>query len=333
MKSFREMNQARIGLISVGVVVGAMVLLFNLAQFAFLTGSTTYRAAFADAAGLLKDDPVQLAGTKVGKVRSIELAGDRVVVSFDISNDDFTMGDQTSAAIKTGTLLGRKFLQVNPAGSGELDPDTVIPLERTTTPFTITDQLGNLAVKAGEIDTQQLARSFDTVSDAFAGSPPQMRDALRGLTRISRTISTRDRGIRDLLGNAEGVTGVLADRNHELTKLIFDGNRLLGELERRRAAIRALLINTSNVSDQLRGLVGDNKVELRATLRRLDSVMDVLLRNKGNITLAVKRIAPFASALGEAVASGPFFTAYVENLAASNLAPVPNVGELLEGGR
>ena len=73
MKNFREMNQSRIGLAGVAVIAVGLVVLFNLTQFPFLTGASTYRAAFADAAGLQDGDKVRVAGAAVGKVRGIEL--------------------------------------------------------------------------------------------------------------------------------------------------------------------------------------------------------------------------------------------------------------------
>ncbi|KAA9160483.1 MCE family protein [Amycolatopsis acidicola] len=325
MKNFREMNQARIGLAGVAVIVVGLIVLFNLTQFPFLTGATTYRAAFADAAGLQTGDKVRLAGASVGKIRGIDLDGNQVVVSFDVTESGVHLGSQTSAAIKTETVLGRKFLQVTSAGTGELDSDGVIPLARTSTPYNITHQLGRLTSTTGQIDTAQLARSFDAISEAFKDAPPQLRAALDGLTRLSQTISSRDGSIQSLLGNAEGVTGILADRNQQLTRLVVDGNDLLGELAQRRTAIQQLLVNVQSVATQLSGLVHDNEAQLQPTLQRLNSVLDVLRRNDGNIAVALQRIGPFASSLGESVASGPFFSAYIQNLIPGNLIPLPNV--------
>ena len=46
----------------------------------------------------------------------------------------------------------------------------------------------------------------------------------------------------------------------------------------------------------------------------LAAVLAVLERNRDNIALAIDRLGPYATELGEAVASGPFFNSYIQNL-------------------
>ena len=72
---------------------------------------------------------------------------------------------------------------------------------------------------------------------------------------------------------------------------------------------------------QLTGLVEDNRDSLRPTLVELNRVIGVLQANKTNVSKAISGLSAYATGLGEVVASGPFFTAYVQNLAAGNLFP------------
>lgn len=329
MRKFSEMNHSRLGLIGIGVLAVVLLLLFNLTQFASLVGNTTYKAEFAHAGGLLAGDKVRLGGAPVGSVRDVELAGDRVLVSFDVDGDVGRLGQATSAAIKTETLLGRKYVELSPQGNGEWDPDKVIPLSRTSVPYNITDQLGELTELGGAIDTQRLANAMDSIAAAFADSPPELRKALRGLTRFSRSIHSRDSQIKGLLSNAEGVTGILADRSRQLTKLFVDGSSLMAELERRREHLRTLLVNVRSIANQMKGLVRDNDKRIGPALKRLNSVLDLLRKNEGSITAALQRLGPFAGSLGEALGNGPFWSAYIANL---NVVPVDALTKVLPGG-
>ncbi|MEV5302646.1 MCE family protein [Amycolatopsis methanolica] len=339
MKSFREMNPTRIGVASLIAVVAAVVLLFNITAFPQLIGATVYRAAFVNAGGLQSGDSVRIGGLDVGKVRDLELEGDKVVVTFEVTDDDARFGKDSTVSIKTETLLGRKFLAITPMGGGEVDPDTVIPVSRTEVPYDLTTQLGDLATTTGRIDSARLAQALDSVSGALAGSPPQMQEALRGLGRLSETISSRDGQLRELLGRAEGVTGVLADRNQQLTRLFVDGNALLTELDNRKRAIHDLLVNVSTLADQLSGLVADNETQLAPALAEFNSVLEMLRRNEGVIATALNQLGPYATRLGSAVSSGPFWDAYVANLIPGNLIPLPElpggdvVKSVLGGGR
>ena len=65
--------------------------------------------------------------------------------------------DQTKANIKLKTLLGTKYLDVVPAGSGKLA--STIPVTRTTVPYEIYDAFDELTEQTDQIDTTQLATS------------------------------------------------------------------------------------------------------------------------------------------------------------------------------
>ena len=117
----------------------------------------------------------------------------------------------------------------------------------------------------------------------FRGTAPEVRGALDGLSRLSTTIASRDEEIRTLLAGTRNLSEVLADRNAEVEKLLSDGNLLLAEIQRRRDAISALLDGTIALSEQLRGLVADNREQLRPTLEQLDRVAALLQRNKDNL--------------------------------------------------
>ena len=58
----------------------------------------------------------------------------------------------------------------------------------------------------------------------------------------------------------------------------------------------------------------DNEQELAPTLEKLNSVTAVLEKNRDNIAKALPGLAKYQITLGETVASGPYYSAYVPNL-------------------
>ena len=115
------------------VLLVIVVLAFNGPKI-FRPG-TAYKAEFGEAAGLTAGDLVSIAGVAAGRVDAVELAGDRVLVTFSVS--DAWVGDRTSASIEIKTLLGSKYLALDPQGDAELDPAQAIPLARTASPFDV----------------------------------------------------------------------------------------------------------------------------------------------------------------------------------------------------
>lgn len=306
---------AVIGLLSLVLVV---VLAFN--GPAILGGGTTYQAEFTEAAGLTSGDMVTVAGVEAGRVDEVELAGDRVLVTFTV--EDAWVGDRTSASIEIRTLLGAKTLALDPQGEDELDPDRPIPLARTSSPFDVVEAFNGLSGTIDQLDTGQLAQSLDTLAETFRDTPPEVRGALDGLSRLSTTIASRDEEIRRLLAGTHELSRTLADRNAEVEKLLHDGNLLLAELQRRREAISRLLDGTIALSEQLRGLVADNREELRPTLEQLDRVAALLQRNKDALGEAVRNQAVFVRLFANATGNGEWFDNYVCGLFPPSLGPL-----------
>lgn len=313
----RTRNLVHVGIIGIVLAVCIVLATLQYDRLPFLSGGTNYSAFFLDAGGLMVGDDVTVAGVTVGKVESIELADQEVRVGFTVQ-ESIELGDATAVDIKTNTILGRKSLKVMPAGNGAIGVHDTVPSSRTTSPYSLTDALGDLGTTVSELDTTQLGDAMNVVSDTFADTPPDLRAALDGVTRLSDSINSRDESLEQLLDRAASVTGILADRSGQINQLVRDGNELFGELDRRRTAISQLITNISSVSRQLTALVQENQVQMGPTLEKLNSVVAVLQKNNDNIAGALDGLGPYISALGESVASGPFFNAYIQNILPSS---------------
>ncbi len=308
MKSFRERNPGPIGVIGTVVLVAIAALVYFWEDIPGIRAAT-YEAEFSEAAGLRPDDEVRVAGIKVGEVKDVELDVDRVLVTFRV--DDTWVGDRTTAAIKIKTLLGRKFLALHPTGEREQDPDNRIGMDRTATPYDVTQAFEGLASTVGDIDTTQLADSFRTISDTFADSPEHVRSALDGLTALSRTISSRDTQLAQLLSNTRQITTTLSGTNEEFDKLLDDGELLLTELNSRREAIHDLLTGTTDLARQLSGLVADNQRQLGPALGQLELVTDILTKYGAQLDRSLELAGPYFRVLNNVTGSGRWIDAYV----------------------
>src|SRR5690348_12128894 len=99
MTPFRERNPVPIGAIGLAMILALLLLAFNADRLPFIGGGTTYHALFADASGLKPGDDVRIAGVKVGKVTSVDLAGAAVRVGLKITSGS-ELGPDTHAEIK-----------------------------------------------------------------------------------------------------------------------------------------------------------------------------------------------------------------------------------------
>jgi virulence factor Mce-like protein len=311
-KPFRDRNPVIIGAVSLTVIAALVFLAFNAQSLPLVGGGTVYRAQFSEAAGLQPDDPVRVAGVKVGKVESLALEHGAVTVEFRVS--DAFVGDQSEAAIKIETVLGAKYLALVPRGSTELDPSKPIPVDRTASPYDVVEAFADLSTTVEQLDTTQLANSFEVLSQTFADTPDEVRTSLEGLARLSDTISSRDAQLGQLLSATRKVSQVLADRNGEFTQLIVDSNTLLTEVQRRRELIDSILTSTQQLSRQLSGLVADNRASLTPALQQLSTVTDILSRNRAALGQTINNLAPFVRVFTNTLGNGRWFDSFVDNL-------------------
>jgi phospholipid/cholesterol/gamma-HCH transport system substrate-binding protein len=312
MTPFRERNKTVIGAVGLGLILLLLAAAFNADKLPIIGGGTVYKAEFTEAAGLRPSDEVRIAGVKVGKVTGVDLAGDKVLVHFRVKNADF--GKDSRADIRIKTVLGRKFLMLTPDGPGQLSSSDVIPLTRTSSPYDVSDAFQGLASTVDQIDTQQLERSFRTLADTFRDTPADVRTSLTGLSRLSRTIASRDQELQVLLKRSSVVTQALSQRDQDLTAFMSDSSLILQELHRRRAAIDSLLTTTTQLSEQLIGLVRENRAALAPALAKLHDVVLVLKANQDNIDKALPRLASFTRVFANNLGNGRWFDTLVQNL-------------------
>lgn len=311
MKPFAERNLFTVGAVGIALVVGLVLAAVNYQKLPFLNPGRDYSAYFADAGGLFTGAGVEVSGYATGKVSSIEVDGDKVLVKFRV-NGDVRLGDRTEAAIKTKSLLGTKVLDVIPRGDGQLDG--TIPLDRTVSPYQLPDALGDLATTVSGLNTDQLSDSLSTLAQTFSGTAPDLKNAVQGVARFAQSLNDRDAQLRTLLDNAAKATTVLAKRSEQVAGLVANTNALLAQLRTQSAALDGIWNNISAVSKELKAFIAENRQQLKPALDKLNGVLEIVDNRKAQVQQSIKLLNNYAMSLGEAVSSGPFFKAYVVNL-------------------
>lgn len=321
MLRYREAKMMRAGFIGVVLVVLIVAVGLQPQRLVSLATDVRYRALFAEAGGLALGDAVTVSGIKVGAVSDVSLHSGKALVTFTI-NSRVRLGSDSTAHIRTGSLLGQRVLTLEPAGRRRMSPNEVIPVSRTSSPYSLVDAVSDLTTNVAGTDTQTLNQSLDTLAATINRVAPQLGPTFDGLTRLSRALNGRNEVLRELLNSAGNVTGILAERSQQLNTLLLNANDLIGVLNERRQAIVDLLGSTSALAKQLSGLVADNQKELAPILDKLNSVTAMLEKNRDNIAKALPGMAKFQVTQAETVANGFYYNAFVPNLPpAQNLQP------------
>ena len=208
-----------------------------------------------------------MSGIKVGSVTGVSLQQAARRSSRSPSTAAVALGSETTAHIRTGTLLGQRILTLESAGSGQMHRGDVIPVSRTSSPYSLTEAVSDLTTNTAGTDTadaQPVAgHPVDDARPDRAATGPDVRRPDPAVAVAQRSQRHAARAARRARATSPGSW---PQRSQQLNTLILNANDLIGVLNDRREAIVDLLANTSAVSKQLSGLVADNEKELAPTL-------------------------------------------------------------------
>jgi phospholipid/cholesterol/gamma-HCH transport system substrate-binding protein len=272
-------NKIWLGSIALGLTAVVVASIFGISRLSL--GQTGYRGEFAQAAQIRQGDPVTVAGINVGAVNGVELSGDRVVVKFKVGNN-VQLGHDTRAAIKLTTLLGRRYVELSPAGSGKLDHAT-IGLANTSVPYNLQQTLADATTTFEQIDADRIAESMTTLSEGLVGVPEALPQALENVKSLAAIIATRRDQIGSLLRNVDTITAMIRNQKADLGSLVIKGRDLLQDITSRGAAVHRLFDSATGLVSTIKSILNDAPGinEMLANLQQLSKMLaehDALIR-------------------------------------------------------
>lgn len=320
-----DAKKTQVGLIVMALMAVGLAAAFNLQKFPGFRG-TTYHAEFTDASGLHVGGRVEIAGVKVGRVSAIRIDGTKIVVDFEVKGNH-RLGTSSTASINVLNLLGEKYIDVVSHGSDRMAPGDTIKLARTQAGYDIVSTLSQLTATTEQLDTDTAAKALESLTETMDSASPEIRNSFQGVVRLSQTIANNDQDLEKLLTHATSVTKTVNERKADLVSLMQNSDKVFKELIRRRDDIHTLLVAAAQLADELTGLAKDNRKQLEPTLRELRTTLKFFNEREKLIQDIIKFYGPYAFILINIIGTGPWFDAYVPNLAG------PFTGEFTPGFR
>jgi len=292
IKNFRERSPALVGIISIVAIAAATTFAFFIDKIPALKQAYAISAEFKDAAGIVAENQVRVAGIKVGTVESVELVTDRVVVTMEIDNGIQIPAD-AFAEIKLATLLGTKFVDIEAKG-GEpfLEDGDQIPLERTSVPYEIYQASNQGTNVLEDLDGKALNAMLVELTKLIKVSEDEIGHALEGLNELGAGLNAKNENLRSLLAGANDLTDLLSDEGDELVRLIDASNDVLGSLARKRQEVQSLLAATNAMARDVAGLLRDNRANVDSILIDLHRALVVLAENVEHLDQAFEYAGP-----------------------------------------
>ncbi|WP_069163172.1 MCE family protein [Nocardia altamirensis] len=217
-------------LVLIGIVVAGVL-------YAVPIGKTTYTAELSEAQSVKAGDDVRLAGISVGKVKSLELKPDRVVMRFTVDSDVF-LGEETTLDIRMLTVVGGHYVAVTPAGKKPLG-SKVIPVDRVRLPYSLVQTFQDATAPLSKIDGSTLRENLAALDKSVTAAPQTLRTTLdtvskfvdaidRQRTQVSNAIAVADENVK-LYDSAKGEFHRMIDNINLLETVLIDKRATLRE--------------------------------------------------------------------------------------------------------
>jgi len=135
--------------VGIFVVIGLLCVVYMTVKLGKVTlfGDEYYSiyARFASVSGLRAGNPIEIEGIEAGRVESMIIDQEKQMAVVELKvRKDIKIYDDAAAAIKTGGLIGDKFIKIEPGGAGGiLKPGGIIT--ETTSPMDLEELISKYA--------------------------------------------------------------------------------------------------------------------------------------------------------------------------------------------
>lgn len=321
MKSSLE---TRLGMFFAVVVIAAFILFELLGGSAVFRRGTDYKVQFKSAKDLKVGDPVKLAGVPVGRVKAVQVAGNRVEVTLLVEKSAPIRTDTTASIQFTG-LMGQNFVSLTfgaensplalsgallqsreQADLGDLMTrlDSVASgVEGLTKSFSgeeISKLFGPLTdfMKQNQSNVTAIIQNMQVVTTEMAEGrgtfgkmardPALYNSTLAAVTNIDQAVSElkpMTTDARTMMADLRKVVSRLEQGQGTLGKLMTDG-ALYGETTEAMTQLKEIMQKINHGKGSIGELVNDNTFlkNIKLTLQKVDKATESL-EDSGPLTV------------------------------------------------
>jgi virulence factor Mce-like protein len=286
-------NPAIVGIISAAVMFG--LLFFAFTNVTLFQSTLTMRAQVASGDTLASGGDVEVAGVKVGQVKSIEQGSPGALVTMSVDTKKITMYRDASLQIRPHGVFGPKFVEINPGTqqAGNFPENGTIALNNTSVSVDLEAILNSLNADT-RTSLQTFLYEFGTASDNRGQDFGQTIDSLQvvtlQLTPPLQVIDNRSVETGRLFENNAVVTETYA--NSPIYQIIAENNDFLAALDSHKQDLVGVVVHGDNVLNALDTVTTGNTGNLRTVLVTLPGFADQLQRFSTDLGYGTNALNP-----------------------------------------
>jgi phospholipid/cholesterol/gamma-HCH transport system substrate-binding protein len=276
--------------------------------------TTTYKAEFTDANGLLTGDDVRIAGVRVGQVGRIRVVRhDTAEVTFTVDAAR-TLPAGVLAKIRYRNLVGQRYLELAQgpgSGSTLLAPGGVIHTDHTTPSLDLTEVFGGFKPLFAALSPDEVNKLSYEIIQVLQGEGPTVDSLLAHTASLTSTIASRDKIIGDTIDNLNAVLGTVTQRDQQLGTLVGNLQTLVSGLAADRGAIGQSLVGINDLTTATAGLLADARPDIAADIAQLRRLAGNLNANSGTLAQLLQLLPTKLNTITRTATYGSWFNFYL----------------------
>lgn len=275
------MNRTRSNYLKVGITVlmSVIILLYGIAflkDFKINLLTNDIVVYFTDVNGLKEGDPVSVNGVPKGKVNTIDLTGDSVKVSLQLSQDVVLKKDY-KISVAMLELMSGKQVTVRAGKSNEL-ADISKPLTgaKTSDVVTLIETMGNIGDQVKDI-ADKMGQTLEKINIAITSineivGDPMLKSDIRSTTsnfnsasqNFNALVLENRENLRSLTARlndiANSVDNTVTETRPELKETIGDIRLLTSRLDSVAYNLNQFVIDTRDTNSTVGKLISDDRL-------------------------------------------------------------------------
>ena len=280
--------------IAVGVVASLSLSSCAVLGFASACNGIELLAKFEQVGDLVENANVQSSDVEIGTIQKIELNGWEAQVTMCLQPDE-QIPEDSIAVVRTTSLLGEKFIDLQPQSEGApyLEDGDVLEADQTSKATELEDVFAKLASVLGTGNLEQINRFTSAQATILRDHADELRTVLVDLRQFTDILAGRKSDIASAVDNLDSVAETLLDQTPVLERFLESFAQSSSVLADQKEGLQSLLFSLDRFTQVAIRLLDETEQGLNEQFADLRPVLRTLVENSGNLRASLETLATF----------------------------------------
>lgn len=283
-------------IIRVAIALASCVVMSSCAVLGFETACKGIEiiGKFEQVGDLVENANVQSSDVEIGTIKKIELDGWEAQVTMCLHPDEKIPRDSL-AVVRTTSLLGEKFVDLQPQSEGEpyLADGDILESDQTGKATELEEIFAKLAGVLGTGNLEQINRFTSAQAKILRDHSDELRDVLLDLRDFTDLLADRKTQIAGAVDHLDSVASTLIDQTPILRRFLKSFADSSGVLADNKNGLRTLLFSLDRFTQVAVQLLNETQNGLDRQFEDLRPVLATLVANSANLRATLKTLATF----------------------------------------